>query len=110
MYSSFFPPKPGVTGLNNLGNTCYMNAAIQCVSNTKILATYFNSDCHDRELNRVNPLGYKGQVAKRFGDLVKEMWAAKARSLAPIKMRWTIGHHNASFAGFQQQVRINILY
>ena len=92
-----------MTGLNNLGNTCYMNAAIQCVSNTKILATYFNSNCHDRELNRHNPLGYKGQVAKRFGDLVKEMWAAKVRSLAPIKMRWTIGHHNPSFAGFQQQ-------
>ena len=51
--------KPGLTGLKNLGNTCYMNAAIQCVSNTKILATYFNSNCHDYELNRTNPLGYK---------------------------------------------------
>ena len=31
----------GLTGLNNLGNTCYMNAALQCLLNSTDLRDYF---------------------------------------------------------------------
>uniref|UniRef100_A0A0K2TYK3 Ubiquitin carboxyl-terminal hydrolase 48 n=1 Tax=Lepeophtheirus salmonis TaxID=72036 RepID=A0A0K2TYK3_LEPSM len=93
----------GVTGLNNLGNTCYMNAAIQCVAHTQILYKYFNNNCHLFELNRTNPLGMKGHIAKRFGDLVRDMWSGEARTIAPIKLRWTIGRYRQHFSGFQQQ-------
>ena len=80
-----------------------MNAAIQCLSNTKILSMYFNRNCHLHEINRTNPLGMKGHVAKRFGDLVREMWSGNTRTVAPIKLRWTIGRYNTSFSSLQQQ-------
>ena len=97
------PLVAGVTGLNNLGNTCYMNAALQVVSSTRILAEYFKSNSHLYELNRSNPLGMKGHIAKRYGDLVRDIWTGDNRTVAPIKLRWTMGKYKECFSSFQQQ-------
>jgi Ubiquitin carboxyl-terminal hydrolase len=46
----------GLTGLLNLGNTCFMNSSIQCLVHTPEFARYFREDYH-REINWQNPLG-----------------------------------------------------
>ena len=51
------PEAPGVVGLQNLGNTCFMNSMLQCLSNTQPLTEYFLSDQYLEELNVDNVLG-----------------------------------------------------
>lgn len=46
----------GLAGLLNLGNTCFMNSAIQCLVHTPEFARYFREDYHP-EINWQNPLG-----------------------------------------------------
>lgn len=97
------PTEKGATGLSNLGNTCFMNSSIQCVSNTKPLTDYFISGTHLYELNRTNPIGMRGHMAKCYGDLVLELWSGTQKNVAPLKLRWTIAKYAPRFNGFQQQ-------
>ncbi|XP_029571847.1 ubiquitin carboxyl-terminal hydrolase 32 isoform X1 [Salmo trutta] len=93
----------GATGLSNLGNTCFMNSSIQCVSNTTPLTDYFISGRHLYELNRTNPIGMRGHMAKCYGDLLMELWSGTQKNVAPLKLRWTIAKYAPRFNGFQQQ-------
>lgn len=90
---------PGATGLHNLGNTCFMNASLQVMFNTQPLAQYFRQNMHLFELNTTNKLGTRGHLATKYGELLKEVWSATTRSVAPLKLRFCVTKHAPQFAG-----------
>ena len=42
----------GLTGLANLGNTCFINSTIQCLSHTKSFNDYLNTNNYKDKLNK----------------------------------------------------------
>lgn len=93
----------GLCGLSNLGNTCFMNSAVQCLSNTPPLTEYFLSDEYVGELNHDNLLGMKGEIANAYADLIKQMWSGKYSYVTPRAFKTQVGRFAPQFSGYQQQ-------
>uniref|UniRef100_A0A6Q2ZJR6 Ubiquitin carboxyl-terminal hydrolase n=1 Tax=Esox lucius TaxID=8010 RepID=A0A6Q2ZJR6_ESOLU len=97
------PSQPGLCGLSNLGNTCFMNSALQCLSNASPLTEYFLDDRYEAEINRENPLGMRGEIAEAYADLVKQMWLSRSSYVAPRTFKTQVGRFAPQFSGYQQQ-------
>uniref|UniRef100_A0A673ZTW3 Ubiquitin carboxyl-terminal hydrolase n=1 Tax=Salmo trutta TaxID=8032 RepID=A0A673ZTW3_SALTR len=97
------PSQPGLCGLSNLGNTCFMNSALQCLSNACPLTEYFLNDQYEAEINRENPLGMRGEIAEAYADLVKQMWLSRSSYVAPRTFKTQVGRFAPQFSGYQQQ-------
>eukprot|EP00931_Biecheleriopsis_adriatica_P059602 TRINITY_DN35688_c0_g1_i2.p1 TRINITY_DN35688_c0_g1~~TRINITY_DN35688_c0_g1_i2.p1 ORF type:complete len:2117 (+),score=462.65 TRINITY_DN35688_c0_g1_i2:173-6523(+) len=95
-------PMRGATGLQNLGNTCFMNATIQCMVNTPLVREYFLSSQYLRDVNERGTSCCKGRLAQEFGQVMSEVWAGKSMVLSPRNLKRTIDQFAPQFAGYEQ--------
>ncbi|VVD00019.1 unnamed protein product [Leptidea sinapis] len=66
----------GLVGLQNMGNTCYMNAALQALSNTQPLTSYF-LECAGAVA--VLAADKKPGLSRAYQKLMKDMWSRRTR-------------------------------
>ncbi|XP_043220870.1 ubiquitin carboxyl-terminal hydrolase 19-like isoform X2 [Amphibalanus amphitrite] len=96
------PLERGFTGLDNIGNTCFLNSVIQCLANTRELRDYFADSLFQADINQHNPLGMKGQLALAFAVLMRVLWSGEHRSYNPHKLKALVAKRFTQFTGFAQ--------
>ncbi|GAA6015024.1 hypothetical protein JCM11491_001630 [Sporobolomyces phaffii] len=92
----------GMSGLTNLGNSCYMSAVIQGLAATDLLSRFLSSGEYRQEVNHENRNGSQGRIAEALSVLFGAMTGGQHRVITPGRFRDIISSAS-QFDNYDQQ-------
>ncbi|XP_032899902.1 ubiquitin carboxyl-terminal hydrolase 43 isoform X1 [Amblyraja radiata] len=102
---------PGVLGLKNHGNTCFMNAVVQCLSNTELFAEYLGLEQYRSELRQLRPSCTVGsaEVTDQLAVLVRALWTLEYTPQISVQFKNIVAKYGSQFRGNSQHDALEFL-